>query len=167
MRRWGWSGTRLGHLGKKSLPMWLRALSAAVPWITVFVLFLMIAKIGGMFFLDKGTGIELSEGAGDVMKSDAVAFLFYTDEGALIFFDDTRFVLNSPSQMEMFSKQLAAKISYVPVSDAAADISGPTLLLLVDRRISVEEQMKAVRAAKRSGVARVLIAEKKGEDPGE
>lgn len=167
MRRWGWFRTRPGHLGKKSLPMWLRALSSAVPWITVFVLFLMIAKIGGMFFLDRGTAIELPDGVGDVMKSHTVAFLFYTDEGALVFFDDTRYMLKSPSQMEKFSKQLSTEISYVPVADANTEASGPVMLLLVDRRVSVEDQMKVVRIARKSGVARVLLAEKKEEVRGE
>ncbi len=167
MRNWGWSRKRPGHLGRKSLPMWLRALSAAVPWITVLVLFLMVAKIGGMFFLDKGTVIELPDGAGDVLKSEAVAFMFYTNEGTLVFFDDTRYVLKNSSQMDMFSRQLSRKVSYTSVSDDGVDSSGASLLLLIDRRITVEEQMMVVRIAKKSGIARVMIAEKKDEGPGE
>lgn len=167
MRRWGWSMKRPDRLGKKSLPMWLRALSAAVPWITVLVLFLMITKIDGLFFLDRGTLIELSPGAGDVSRCNAVAYMFYTDEGPLVFFDDTRYVLNNQSQMDKFTRQLANRISYVPASDGEGGVAGPTLLLLVDRRISVEEQMSVIRIARKSGIARVMLAEKKEGGSGE
>lgn len=164
MRRWGWSVNLPGRLGKKSLPMWLRALSASVPWITVFVLFLMITKIDGLFFLDRGALMDISEGTDDVARSHAVAFMFYTDEGTLVFFDDTRYVLSNPSQMDSFSRQLSERISFVPDvgrDDNGAETLKPTLLLMIDRRITVEEQMKFVRLARKCGVAQVMIAAKK------
>lgn len=165
MRRWGWSRRRPDRLGKKSLPMWLRALSAAVPWITVLVLFLMITKIDGLFFLDSGTLIDLPDGSADRARCHTVAFMLYSDEGTLVFFDDTRFVLENPSQMEKLSRQLSERISYVPTSEvsegAVHDASRPTLLLLVDKRITVEDQMAFVRIARKSGVERVMIAEKR------
>ncbi len=167
MRRWGWSRSRPGYLGKKSLPMWLRALSASVPWITVLVLFLMIVKIDGLFYLDKGTGIDLAEGSGDVMKSNAVIFMFYTEEGTLVFFDDTRYVLSNSSQMDMFARQLSDQASRIPISDTNNSQLTPVLLLLMDKRIAVEEQMKVVRIAKNSGFKRILLAQKEGLNPGQ
>lgn len=165
MRHFEWSRNRHSYLGKKSLPMWLRALSASVPWITILVLFLMIVKIDGLFFLDKGTGIDLSEGSADVMKSNAVALMFYTDEGTLVFFDDTRYVMNNPSQMDMFAQQLSDQVSRIPVSDTNNRQLSPVLLLLMDRRIAVEEQMVVVRIAKKSGFKRILLAQKKDTNP--
>lgn len=167
MRRWGWSRSRPGYLGKKSLPMWLRALSASVLWITVLVLFLMIVKIDGLFYLDKGTGIDLAEGSGDVMKSNAVIFMFYTEEGTLVFFDDTRYVLSNSSQMDMFARQLFDQASRIPISDTNNSQLTPVLLLLMDKRIAVEEQMKVVRIAKNSGFKRILLAQKEGLNPGQ
>ena len=147
--------------------MWLRALSASVPWITVLVLFLMIVKIDGLFYLDKGTGIDLAEGSGDVMKSNAVIFMFYTEEGTLVFFDDTRYVLSNSSQMDMFARQLSDQASRIPISDTNNSQLTPVLLLLMDKRIAVEEQMKVVRIAKNSGFKRILLAQKEGLNPGQ
>ena len=89
MRQWGWSRTSPESPGRKSLPTWLRALSAAVPWITMLILFLTISKIGGTFFLDRGTLIDLPDGVGDISRCHAVAYVSHTDEGVLVFFDDT------------------------------------------------------------------------------
>ncbi|MBO7207810.1 MAG: hypothetical protein J6W10_09405 [Kiritimatiellae bacterium] len=165
MRQWGWSRTRQEYLGRKSLPIWLRSLSAAVPWITMLILFMTVSKIDGTFFLDEGTLIDLPDGAGDISRCHAVAYVSHTDEGGLIFFDDTRYVLNNPSQMDKFSRVLFERLSYVPSSNYAEDndseLSVPTLLLLIDRRITLDDQMHIVRIAKKSGVGRIMIAERK------
>lgn len=165
MRQWGWSRTSPENLGKKSLPIWLRALSAAVPWITMLILFLTISKIDGTFFLDRGTLIDLPDGVGDISRCHAVAYVSHTDEGVLVFFDDTRYVLNDPSQMDKFSRILFERVSYVPSSNYAEDSdsesSVPTLFLLVDRRVTLEDQMYITRIARKSGVGRIMIAERK------
>ena len=91
--------------------------------------------------------------------------MFYTDEGTLVFFDDTRYVMNNPSQMDMFAQQLSDQVSRIPVSDTNNRQLSPVLLLLMDRRIAVEEQMVVVRIAKKSGFKRILLAQKKDTNP--
>lgn len=164
MRKWGWSNTQ-GHLGKKSLPMWLRSLSSAVPWITMLVLFLMIVKLQGVFLLDKGTLIDLPEGAGDISKCHGEVLVLNTDEGVLLFFDGSRYMLNNSSQMHKFSQHLFENMSYIPTTGVKNDINPesvrPTLFMLIDNRVSVSDQMSIVRIAKMSGVERIMIAERK------
>lgn len=158
MSQKGWFYSKSGRLGRKSLPMWLRALSAAVPWVTMLVLFLMIVKIDGAFFLDQGTLIDLPEGTSDVSRCDAYAFVSHTKEGCFIFFDDTRYDLSSSDQMAAFSQELFKQLSYAPTAK-------PTLLLLVDKRISVEDQMRVLQEAKSSGAVSVMIAENNEDTP--
>lgn len=157
MRRWGWSlpsASRTGRYG--ALPPGLQALSAALPWVTAILLFVMIAKIGGTITHEKGVLFDLpGTSIADVSETDAVALMLHTEEGTLVFFDDTRYVFSDSSQMKKFAQQLQLRISYTPEN---------VLLLLADRRISGGELMKMADIAKDNGVRKILFAEKKSED---
>ena len=156
MRRWGWSlaaSLRTARAG--GFPRRLEPFSAAVPWITLLFLFVMLVKIGGSITHEKGVLFDLPHTSiGDISETDAVALMLYTDEGTLLFFDDTRDVLEDSSQMKTFSKQLERRISYA---------SENVLLVLADRRISGGELMKVANIARDSGARKVLFAEKKAE----
>ncbi len=154
MSRWGWTRERSLRLGRDSLPGWLRALSAAVPWVTAIVLFAMINKIDGVFSLEKGALLDLpSSKVGDLSDTTAVAFMLSTDEGTLLFFDDTRYVFSDKIQMEKFAAQLEEKVSFAPTSN-------PVLLVLADSRIPSGQLHEIAAMAKKSGVTKIMFAEK-------
>ncbi len=157
MRRWGWSlpsTSRTGRFG--ALPPGLQALSAALPWVTAILLFVMIAKIGGKITYEKGVLFDLpSTTIGDVSETDAVALMLYTPEGILVFFDDTRYVFDDSTQMKKFAQQLQLRISYTPEN---------VLLVLADRRISGGDFMKMANIAKDNGARKILFAEKRNEE---
>ncbi len=156
MRRWGWALSSSSRTARAAgFPQRLEPFSAAVPWITLILLFVMLVKIGGSITHEKGVLFDLPHTAiGDISETDAVALMLYTDEGTLLFFDDTRYVLEDSSQMKMFSRQLEKRISYS---------SENVLLVLADRRISGGELMKVADIAREGGARKVLFAEKKVE----
>ena len=156
MRRWGWSIATASKMPRAAgFPQRLLPFSAAVPWSTLIFIFVMIAKIGGTFTHEKGILFDLPHTTiGDISETDAVALMLYTDEGVLLFFDDTRYILDDSSQMKKFAKQLEKRISYA---------SENVLLILADRRISGGDLMKVASIARENGASKVLFAEKKAE----
>ncbi len=156
MSRWRWTQER-SRLGRDNLPGWLRALSAAVPWVTAIVLYALITKIDGVFSLDNGALLDLPKSSvGDLSDTTAVAFMLSTDEGTLLFFDDTRYVFADRTQMEKFAMQLEQKISFAPTST-------PVLLVLADKSIPSGQLHEIAATAKKCGVAKIMFAEKRSD----
>lgn len=157
MITWGWKNRRPRGM-REHAPRWLRPLSAAVPWLTVGLLFQMICLMGGALTSAEGVLFALPEQprdrvVSDVGESTLVALLQPTRQGTLIFFDDTRYVLDDDVQMSRFADQLKARIK-APEQD--------TLLALADIRISWGDLHRFRGFARRSGIGQILFAEKKG-----
>ncbi len=154
MSEWGWDDRRRRG-GRSYLPRGLRPLVKVVPWVTVGLLFMIIYLVGGAFTKASGALFALPETeVSDVADADAVALLLVTPQGTLVFFDDTRYLLEDESQMLQFSEALSEKM---------AGRDGRTLLALADMRIRGGNLFRFAAVAKRSGVERVLFAEKKGD----
>lgn len=157
MSSWGWKNRSSGGF-REQVPRWLRALSVAVPWLTVGLLFQMICLMGGALTSAEGVLFALPERprdrvVSDVGESTLVALLQPTRQGTLVFFDDTRYVLEDDVQMARFAEQLKACIK-TPEQN--------TLLAMADIRISWGDLYRFRHFAMRSGIGQILFAEKKG-----
>ena len=157
MSSWGWQNRRANGL-RDQVPRWLRPLSVAVPWLTVGLLFQMIFLLGGVLTSAEGVLFALPERprekvVSDVGESTLVALLQPTRQGTLVFFDDTRYVLDDDVQMARFTEQLKARIK-TPEQE--------TLLALADIRINWGDLYRFRGYAMRSGIGQILFAEKKG-----
>lgn len=155
MSSWGWKKQRRTE-ETTFVPQGFRALAAAVPWLTVGLLFLMVLAIGSTLTVSHGALFALpdpDEPVGDVSLSSAVALLMPTPQGTLIYFDDTRYVLEDDLQRDRFSQQL---------EDHMKKVAEPTktLLALVDLRVRQSELMRFTGVVKRCGVDQVLFAER-------
>ncbi len=151
MTSWGWKRERTTCSGR--LPVALRALSMVVPWLTAGLLFVMFMMIGGTFTTETGALFALPESTvTDADESAAVALLLPTAQGTLVFFDDTRYILEDDAQMESFSTQLSERLNAV---------ENATLLALADVRIRHGIILRFAEIARRSGARRILFAEKK------
>lgn len=148
MTRWNWNERRRYRSG--SLPGWLRALSAAVPYLTVAVAFATVMAVGGVPMASEGTLFALPETeVEDVAETSAVALVTASRGGTLVFFDDTRYVLGDERQADELAGQMRLRFE-------SADPA--VLLLLADRRTSIEEVLRLSDIARRSGASRVLVA---------
>lgn len=153
MNRWGWFDAHAAA-EREFIPRWLRPLSAAVPWVTVLLLFMMMYVMGGAFTTSEGALFSLPEkGVGDVADASAVALVLPAKQGTLVFFDDTRYLLEDEAQLAMFGAQLKERVALA---------EAPTLLVLADRRVSIGDLMKLAAVAKENHVAKTLFAEKRG-----
>ena len=157
---WRWRPVRQEGIWKHGCP-WARPLTAAVPWITLALLFVMFALIGGRLAAAPGVTFDLPAPVGELSEVTGLAAIVMpmareNGEGVdtLVFFDDARFLLSDVSSEpeEMLRRQLGKR--------ASAE-KNPVLLLLVDRRIPAGDLMKIVGLARESGVAHVQVAEKR------
>ncbi len=156
MSRWGWSDNMRAAAAPGELwPKWLRPLSAAVPWVTVGLLFAMVHMLGGTLTTAEGALFDLPDsGVGDIAETAAAAIVLSTAQGTVVFFDDTRYVLGDEGQMAKFGDQLKERVSLA---------EAPTLLVLADRRVKGGELLKIASVARKNHVRRVMFAEKKSE----
>lgn len=156
MKQWGWSD-RSRRGSRNGLPRGLRALSVAVPWITVALLLLMLFFMGAALTSREGVLFELprSEGTlGDFDETTAFALLLPNEQGTFVFFNDQRYILEDKPQMDIFVDQLR---------DQLRTAEKPTLYVLADARIRHGTIQRFAETARRSGAARILFAEKKGD----
>ena len=152
MSQWGWTPARNLGIWRYGAG-WSRPISAAVPYLTVGLLLLMMHMVGGTLTSYKGVLFDLPSGdlsGGDV--SDLVALVMPVQHETMVVFDDTRYLLGDAASMRSFSESLA---------DSSERRAGKSLLILADRRVSAGHLMEVVSAAKRSGVARILLAGKR------
>ena len=149
MSQWGWTPAR--HLGIWRYGAgWLHPFAAAVPYLTVGLLLLMLHFVGGTLTAGKGVLFDLPDGAfDDGDGTRLIALVMPVQHETRVIFDDARYLLGDASSMRSFSNDLA---------DVAARREDKSLLLLADRRIPTGDLMRAVSAAKRGGVSRVLLA---------
>ena len=156
MSSWKWSPVRDDGIWRHGAP-WARPLFAAVPWLTLLVICLQFWMVGGALTSSKGVLFDLpASGLGDGEATDMVALVMPVGRETMVFFDDSRFMLGDAASLQAFAEQLAERSLYS---------ERKTLLALADRRVVGGDLMKFAAIARKSGVERVLFAEKRGEDP--
>ncbi len=140
---------------------WMRPFTTAVPWITVGILLLMFQLIGETLTSAEGVLFDLPEaGLSEGAETKLVALVMpMVREGArretLVFFNDARFLLGDEASEAAFSEELTTRVTKT---------GDHVLLVLADRRIPGGELMQLAALAKKSGVARILFAERKEKD---
>jgi len=152
--KWGWSEARTaGESGSSGSIAWLRPLSAAVPWITVGLLTLMLYMVSGVYTRSTGLAVSLPDtGIGEGLRASLVALVIPSARETLVFFDDTRYVLDDESSLAAFGEQLAER---------ARKAKEDSLLVLADGRVASGKLMTVAAEAKRRGIARLLFAERR------
>ncbi len=153
MSQWNWKSRRGRNVWRIG-PTWLGPFLAAVPWITVLLLLMMIYVISGTLTSSEGVLFELPDSSGmrDGEPASLVALIMPMPHETLIFFDDGRYILGDESSAKLFGGHL---------EDRAEKSENKTLLLLADRRVTTGELMKVAGIANRSGIVRILFAEKR------
>lgn len=148
---WGWNSDRSRTRRPAGL-VWLRPFTAAVPWITVGILLLMLYMISGTYTSARGLLFDLPTAAeeADAEKGRLVALVMPVPQATLIFFDDARFVMGDDASLSEFGKQLEQR----------ARLGEKVLLVLADRRVAGGDLMKLAATARDSGIERVLFAER-------
>ena len=153
MSQWGWTPAR--NLGVWRYGAgWIRPIAAAIPYLTVGLLLLMMQMIGGTLTAYRGVLFDLPDGEfADGDSQGMVALVMPVQRETMVVFDDVRYLLGDAASMRSFAESLA---------DSTERREGKSLLILADRRVSTGHLMEVVSAAKRSGVSRVLLAGKRG-----
>lgn len=153
MSRRDWKGVRARGAWRIG-PEWLRPFLAAVPWITVLLLVLMLHMVGGTLASSEGVLFDLPDAAGsdEGERASLVALVMPMPHETLVFFDDGRYSLGDETSASLFGEHL---------SERAGRTEDKTLLVLADKRVAAGDLMKLSGIAKRSGVRRALFAEKR------
>ena len=137
-------------------PAWAKPLVAAAPWVTLVLLVAQLSLVSHRATVAPGLSFELPEGAAKDSMPAALAAIVAPVPGedgrTLVFFDDARYVLPDAASESAFAANLAERVS------GAADKS---MLLLADKRVSSGDLMKLAGMARRAGVSRLSIAEKR------
>ena len=151
MSQWGWTPARNLGIWRYGAG-WIRPVAAAIPYLTIGLLLLMMQMIGGTLTAYKGVLFDLPDG--DFADGDSqgmVALVMPVQRETMVVFDDVRYLLGDAASMRSFAESLA---------DSTERREGKSLLILADRRVSTGHLMEVVSAAKRSGVSKVLLAGK-------
>ena len=155
MTPWGWNPGRDEGIWRHGAP-WTKPLFVAAPWLTLLVLAVLFWMIGGTLTAAKGVLFDLpGAGLGDGEATDMVALVMPVARETMVFFDDSRFMLGDASSAQALSEQLEERSSRT---------GGKTLLVLADRRVVGGDLKQFAAIARRSGVERVLFAEKRQEE---
>ena len=152
MSQWGWTPARKLGVWRYGAG-WIRPVAAAIPYLTVILLVLMMHMVGGTLTAYKGVLFDLPNGnftEGD--DSGMVALVMPVQRETMVIFDDVRYLLGDAASMRGFAENLA---------DSAGRNREKSLLILADRRVSTGHLMEVVSAAKRGGVGRILLAGKR------
>lgn len=148
----GWTPERSQGIWRHGAPC-LRPFVAAAPWITVALLLVLFHLIGGTLVTDKGALFDLPDtGLADGEVTGPVALIVRVPQDTLVYFDDSRYTLGDVASAAALADNL---------SEAVASSSRKTILALADRNIAAGDLMKFTALARKSGVKKVLFAEKK------
>ena len=154
MSPWGWKPERTLGIWRHGAG-WIRPFSAAVPWLTVLLLLLMLHVVAGTLTAAKGTLFDLpNAGLAEGEATGLVALAIPHARETLVFFDDSRYILDDASSMRAFGEHLSERV---------ARSESKTLLVLADRRIHGGDLMDIAAVAKNGGATKVLFAQKRTE----
>jgi len=152
MSSWGWQPQRTQGIWRHGAG-WLRPFISAAPYVTIGLLLLMFHFLGGTLVSEKGVLVDLPDGERvDGENVELVALVMQMKHETLVFFDDTRYLLGDAASIASFGEQLSSRAG-----------RGKPLLLLADRRVPGGDLLKLAEVARKSGVSRLLLAEKKSE----
>ena len=155
MSQWGWTPARNLGIWRYGAG-WSRPIAAAIPYLTVCLLLIMMHMVGGTMTSCRGVLFDLPDGAqSDGEASELVALVMPVQHETMIVFDDARYLLGDAASMRSFGEDLSGSVERR---------TGKSLLILADRRVSTGHLMEIVSAAKRSGVGKVLLAGKREDD---
>ena len=155
MSQWGWTPARNLGIWRYGAG-WSRPIAAAIPYLTVCLLLIMMHMVGGTMTSCRGVLFDLPDGVqSDGEASELVALVMPVQHETMIVFDDARYLLGDAASMRSFGEDL---------SGCVERRTGKSLLILADRRVSTGRLMEVVSAAKRSGVGKVLLAGKQEDD---
>lgn len=131
----------------------LRPLVASAPWLSLLLLLVLFDLVGGALVTDRGAlfdlpETELAQGA----VTGPVLWIVPVQRDTLVYFDDARYRLGDEASAQAFVSHLA---DVVRAGDSRA------LLVLADARVSTGDLLKLGALVKKSGVQKVLVAEKK------
>ena len=155
MSQWGWTPARNLGIWRYGAG-WSRPIAAAIPYLTVCLLLIMMHMVGGTMTSYKGVLFDLPDGVlSDGEASELVALVMPVQHETMIVFDDARYLLGDAASMRSFGEDLSGSVERR---------TGKSLLILADRRVSTGHLMEVVSAAKRSGVGKVLLAGKREDD---
>lgn len=152
MSPWGWTPERSLGIWRHGA-VWLRPFAAAVPYLTVGLLVVLLRLVSGTLAASEGVLFDLPDAAPtDAVGESPVALVMPTPRETLVFFDDARYLTGEEASMRALGEQLAERF---------ARREEKTLLVLADRRVAGGELMRLAALAKANGVGRVLFAEKR------
>ena len=153
MSPWKWTPERTQGIWRHG-PAWLKPFAAAVPWLTVMLLLLMLYIIGGTLVTERGILFDLPDSSGldEGERASLVALVMPMPHETLVFFDDARYTIGDETSAAAFVSHLEDRVS---------KSERKKLLVLADRRVATGELMKIAAMAKRTGVGSVLFAEKR------
>lgn len=152
MSQWGWEPKHNLGIWRYGAG-WMRPIGVALPFLTIGLLLMMFHFISETLTLSNGVLFDLPEGGlANGETPELVALVMPVNHENMVFFDDSRYQLNDAGSMRKFHENLAARIER---SDRKS------LLLLADRRISVDRLLDLVAHARKSGVEKVLLAGKR------
>ena len=155
MSQWGWTPARNLGIWRYGAG-WSRPIAAAIPYLTVCLLLIMMHMVGGTMTSYRGVLFDLPDGVlSDGEASELVALVMPVQHETMIVFDDARYLLGDAASMRSFGEDLSGSVERR---------TGKSLLILADRRVSTGHLMEVVSAAKRSGVDKVLLAGKREDD---
>ena len=155
MSQWGWTPARNLGIWRYGAG-WSRPIAAAIPYLTICLLLIMMHMVGGTMTSCRGVLFDLPDGAqSDGEASELVALVMPVQHETMIVFDDARYLLGDAASMRSFGEDLSGSVERR---------TGKSLLILADRRVSTGHLMEIVSVAKRSGVDRVLLAEKREDN---
>ena len=152
MSPWGWTPERTLGIWRYGA-RWQRPFAAAVPWLTLLVLLMMLKFVSNTMTAAKGTLFELPDtGLAEGEATGLVALAIPHAHETLVFFDDSRYVLDDASSVRALGEHLSERVSRS---------ESKTLLVLADRRVHGGDLMDIAAVAKRGGAAKVLFAQKR------
>ena len=155
MSQWGWTPARNLGIWRYGAG-WSRPIAAAIPYLTVCFLLIMMHMVGGTMTSCRGVLFDLPDGAqSDGEASELVALVMPVQHETMIVFDDARYLLGDAASMRSFGEDLSGSVERR---------TGKSLLILADRRVSTGHLMEVVSVAKRSGVGKVLLAGKREDN---
>ena len=154
MTAWNWQPRPMNGVWKYGAAS-LRYPATVAPWLSVMLIFTLIYLMSGELTASKGMLIELPKAElqqGEQTDLVAVVLPMPQVRRPLVFFDDTRYFVDDPRSMASFSEHL---------NDRLNGGDHHSLLLLADKDIASGVLMRLMATAKKSGVEKVLIAEKR------
>ena len=152
MIAWGWTPARTEGIWRHGLPA-MRPFVAAAPWLAVALILAMISLLDGTLVSSRGVLFDLpAPGVAEGEAAGLVALVLPMHHETLVFFDDSRYMLSDDASAAAFLRHL---------SERAARTDRKTMLVLADRRVAGGELMKMASIARRSGLDKVLFAEKR------